>query len=556
MRHLASSPRSITSWRVGLPLLVLIALVLATSGAWAGRTMTPTGLLSPEQEVELDSTAHRLMEKIYEGRIGEAEAALDELFALAPDDPRTHLMHARLLREFLSDQNTHRASIEDQTGPVEEALERAHEACERLLEQDEGDVAGRLYRGWAKMFEAQLHTLTGSYWSAGRTSKKAKEDLDFVLERDPGNPHAKLVLGSFYYFADRLPGVLKFAAWLLRIPTGDRDLGLEFLRTAHEERIVGHRDAQAILGLIHFAFETRFEQALPVFEDMSDRYPANARLVEPFVMIDFYWPQRLADDRPRVERCLERSRAIGDSLTWANAQRLRFYHLLGLAHTGHAERARAGFESLLDSLPPQPDWLEPSVRIALADLHLLDGDADGARRMVEPLEEGSRPEEWMRYLREEEDVAATPGEVEALRRLQPAARALYDHRFEEAERGLDRVDESATVAAGFYRAELHFLRGELAAARRGFERLAEEEDRDRYYFLRLLSRLRLGEIEAAEGDFDRAEDRLDEAVDRHRMKDLFRHVADGRRRLFEETDYEVPTAAGLSVSPPDRTGRR
>jgi hypothetical protein len=519
----------------------------------APRTLA-TGLLDDAGEAWLDAQSQAFMVAIYESRLADAKQILDAVMTRAPEDPRSYLLQARYLREFLSDQNTHRQTIEDQTPPLYAVLETAHDKAEKLLEKDEDDLAGRLYRGWAKMFEAQLHTLSASYWSAGRTAKGAKKDLDFVLEQDPDNPQAKMLMGAFYYFADGLPSVVKFAAWLLRLPTGDRDRGLRYLRDAYESGGFGYQDAYAISGLVHFAFEADFDKALPIFERLADTYPGNGRLVEPFAVMDFFWPQRMQIDRGRIAHCESVAAAAPDSLTRAVAKRLRYYQLLQWQLAGRAAEAREEMASLLEDLPPQPDWLEPSVRLALADMNLLSGDLDSARETLRPLEKDTRPEEWMRYVFESDDVASTPAEVLAYVRLQSAARALYDGRLDEAEEILAAERDPDFAPWVFYDAELAFLRGDVDHCRPGFEKLAEVKDRDRFYFLRYLSRLRLGEIAAQAHDNSQAKDEFEEAMDEHKMKDLLRHVANSRRRLFDDHDERLVSA--LDEITAAETGRR
>jgi Tetratricopeptide repeat len=541
---------------------VLLLLGVATDGrtqslppqlrAESVPRLLATGLLSDIDERWLEEQSQAFMIAIYESRLSDAAAIVDEVLQRAPEDPRSHLLHARYLRDFLSDQNTHRKTIESQMIPVFAAADRAREKAEQLLATDQDDLAGRLYRGWARMFEAQLHTVSASYWSAGRTSKRAKTDLDFVLERDPDNAQAKMLMGAFYYFADGLPSVVKFAAWVLRLPKGDRDLGLEYVRDAYQSGAFGYQDAFAIHGLIYFAFEADFIKALPTFESLAEQFPGNARLVEPFAVIDLFWPQRLDQDRRRIARCYELSQSAPDSVTRAGGKRLRYYQLLGWQLTGRAAEAGPAMEELLQNIPSQPDWLEPSVRLALADLALLGGDLERAREVLAPLQKDSRPEKWMRYVFENDNIAATESGVVAYEKLQSAARALYAGELSRASEILQAQSDQSFPPWRFYSAELAFLRGDTKTAREGFEALRKTKNRDRFYFFRYLSRLRLGEIAAREGDNDKAKEYYEQAMNEHEMKDLLRHVANSRRRLFSNHDEAMATAFDLDVLPPGK----
>jgi hypothetical protein len=221
-------------WVHGVLASVLCAV--ATTG-WTESTRSPdarnsaprtapaaglaTGLLSKEDEAKLNEGFLETMDLIYAGRIVEATRRVDEIVALAPEDPRPYLLKARLLREYISEQDNSRDNVKPQVAPILAVLDVALAKSEAILAKDRDSLAGRLYRGWTKMFRGQLHELAFEHWSAGRSAKGGKSDLDEVLRRDPQNPDARMIMGTYLYFADLLPGVLKVASFLLRIPGGD-----------------------------------------------------------------------------------------------------------------------------------------------------------------------------------------------------------------------------------------------------------------------------------------------------------------------------------------------
>jgi len=67
------------------------------------------------------------------------------------------------------------------------------------------------------------------------------------------------MLGGYLYFADTIPGMLKFLGRLLFIPTGDRESGLALLNEAAEGGEWFSLDWQVALVAIDLVFEGRFE---------------------------------------------------------------------------------------------------------------------------------------------------------------------------------------------------------------------------------------------------------------------------------------------------------
>src|SRR5262245_5353916 len=190
------SSRSVRQ-RVGIACFALAAVAPLPAAARDG---TPTGLHASALEAELDRRIHAAMDALYSSRLSEARRIADQLVTEAPEDPRVHILSARVRRETFPDQNASDARLDRLAAPIQTTLDRAIAAADHMIEVDERSVPGHLYRGWARMFRAQMHTLCGEYWSAGRQAKAGKEDLDRALGADPGNPDAESVLGTYLYF--------------------------------------------------------------------------------------------------------------------------------------------------------------------------------------------------------------------------------------------------------------------------------------------------------------------------------------------------------------------
>jgi tetratricopeptide (TPR) repeat protein len=495
-------------------------------------TVVPTGILAPEAEEAVSRSFLTTMELIYAGRIAPARQLVDRLLEVAPEDPRPYLLRARVMREYVSEQDNTRENVKPQVAPILDVLRTAEKKSQAILDRDPESLAGLLYRGWSRMFRAQLHELAFEHWSAGRAAKSGKGDLDRVLRRDPENPDALMIVGTYLYFADLLPGVLKVAGFVLRIPPGDRDRGLEFLRLAEERPSFSQHDAKGMRGAILFGFEGDLEAARSLFDDFDARFPDNPRLVEPLAVVDLWSAERLGSGLPRIARVVEANASSPDPLARELTARLRLYQAWMEILSGRAEDGRRNLERLRAEGLDRPDWFRPIVHLYLADAHLLFGDVERARAILGDAEDGRDPTlaEMLRRIGEP-DAAASPAEVERLERLQPVAAALYAGRLDEAEAGLESLPEDDAMVA-FYAAELRQLRGDDEGALARFERLRAPDVPARCRIFRRVARLRIAEIHARSGQWEKAARTFDDEIERYDVKDMLRHVVRARQRYF------------------------
>ncbi len=500
----------------------------------AGRSVVvaPTGLLAQNDEERLTAGFLETMDLVYAGQVPAATARVAELVELAPEDPRPYLLKARLMREYVSEQDNKRENVKPQVAPILEVLDVSLEKSEALLRKDPSSLAGHLYRGWTKMFRGQLHELAFEHWSAGRSAKAGKSDLDEVLRRDPNNPDAKMIMGTYLYFADLLPGVLKVASVVLRIPGGDRERGLELLESVEHVPSYSQHDARGMRGAILFGFEGKLEDARVLFDAFDDRFPDNPRLVEPLAVLDLWFADRLSAGLPRIQRVVQANATSSDPLARELAARLRLYEAYMEILTGHIAAGQAALEALHRENPGRPDWFEPIVTLYLADTYLLRGQREKALSLRDEAKAGK--DEKLAKLLEfvaAESASASADEVDRLRRLEPVASAVYGGRLEEAATALDALGDDPLVS--FYRGEIEHLRGRHGEALSHYERVLAANVPHRCRLFRRISRLRIAEIRASLGEWADAARTLDDEIERYDVKDMIRHVVRARQRHFE-----------------------
>jgi tetratricopeptide (TPR) repeat protein len=386
------------------------------------------------------------------------------------------------------------------------------------------------------MFRGQLHELAFEHWSAGRSAKAGKSDLDRVLSQEPANPDARMIMGTYLYFADLLPGVLKIASFLLRIPGGDREEGLEMLRSVESVPSFSQHDARGMRGAILFGFEGDLAAARELFDGFDADFPDNPRLVEPLAVLDLWFVERLGAGLSRIARVVQANETGGDPHALELTARLRLYQSWMEMVAGRFEDGRANLEKLHRDNPGRPDWFRPIVDLYLADAFLLGGQPDRAAAV----RADARGDEKIRDLLEfvsKPGAAASGAEVEALRKLQPVARAAYEGRLEEAESLLAPLGEGPLVS--FYRGEILHLRGRHADALPHYRSLLAPGVPERCRLFVRIARLRVAEIEAMQGNWETAARVFDDEVERYAVKDMLRHVVRARQRFFDREAESV-----------------
>jgi hypothetical protein len=503
----------------------------------AGRTVTG---LAPDVEARIDAWFHEAMDFIYRSEPSAAARLADEMRAAAPGDPRAYLLQARILRLDVPDQNFEREDIKPDVVVIDSLLALAVQGAERMLAKDPKSVPGLLYRGWARMFESQMRALASEYWGAGRKAKSGKRDLDALIEIDPDNPDARFVLGTYDYFADILPGLVKVAGFLVRVPGGDLERGIAGVRYAAQQNGYSRLDARAILGVIYFGFEGRFDDARRTFDLVDKDYPNNARILEPLAVMDLFQPEHALSGRTRTTFGVQHGVASPEPGIRNVAERLRLYQAMAELLTGDLEAARTSLEVLYANLPRQPDWLGSATRLALADLSLLLGDAARAARLHADVAGDERAARRLRYA-VDAGGASTPNEAARMLALRPAIQALYAHDLGAFNRAFPPAGDGLDPYLEFYRGEFELLRGTPQRALAHYEHLTREPLAPRWRLFRFFAFLRIAEIHGKRSHNEQAVQALEKALAFHTDPDLLRHVAKARKRFYESGQ---PQAAG------------
>jgi tetratricopeptide (TPR) repeat protein len=513
----------------------LAVLVLGTILSTAAQA-APSALLQLDRNSPRNvlSAAAGVLQQLYRGNSSEALAAADGLVKAYPKHPLSYLVRARVKREGLSDQDDDKKLVRKSAAPIYADIERAIGLSSEMIDSSEGAPRSYFYRGWAWMFKAQIDALSGSYWGAGRAAKKGKKDLERYLRLQPDDSDAKGIMGTFLYFADTLPTVIKFIKSLFLIPGGDREKGLEYLEYASTHGGLLTTDHKIILSAIYTIFEGRFEEGVKSFIELLDRYPSYLRLAEPLGLVAAFSPGNIRSFQKLEDRIIAHHMSKpGDQVDVLTLTRLRYHRSYSYILFNRPLKAAAEFEALAASKPERPDWLEPLSLLNLAVIYGNMGDAERAAVKLKAILEDERMKEFHDVA--EEMLARMSDSPGTLDKMNPELmEAVYGRDFARARSMLENYRRKcgATIHYYFYSGEASLLEGDLEGAEKSYESALKADPPEFAQIYQMFAAVRLAELKGMHDDYDEAVDFLDKALHYYHKEFLIDMLIKGRKRYY------------------------
>jgi tetratricopeptide (TPR) repeat protein len=322
----------------------------------------------------------------------------------------------------------------------ESSVEEAIRAAEAWTVRQPDSAEAWFYLGGAYAARVQWRVLRHERLAAARDGKRIKDALERAVALDPGLDDAFFGLGLYQYYADVAPTAAKMLRWLLLLPGGDREKGLELMLRARARGELLRGEADYQLAIIYLWYERAPQSALALLEELREQYPANPLFLRSIADVQdayFHDPSASLASYLALLAAAEAGRVNARELAMVEA-RLGAARQLDALH--ETDRAIAHLEAVIARRPAAPFS-------ALARAHLLLGSAHDRL--------GSRGRARAEY---EAAIAAAPGDdvleirarARALRRHDPDPRAGEAYRLSlEGWRAFERrafADAEAALA--------------------------------------------------------------------------------------------------------------
>jgi tetratricopeptide (TPR) repeat protein len=157
---------------------------------------------------------------------------------------------------------------------IKSLVQKATSIENQRLAANSKDVGALYARGVTRAEFATYTALIEHAWfSALRNAVAARHDHEKVLDLDPSNVDAKLIVGAHNYVVGNLPWAVKTASSMVGLG-GNRDKGLEYLHEAANGNGETSVDAKIVL-VVFLRRERRFDEALQILRTLEPQYPHN-----------------------------------------------------------------------------------------------------------------------------------------------------------------------------------------------------------------------------------------------------------------------------------------
>jgi tetratricopeptide (TPR) repeat protein len=161
-------------------------------------------------------------------------------------------------------------------GHLEDMVNSAISKSEARIRAHEDEARNTLYEGLAYAVRGRLTGLEGEDLATARAGKKMRSLLLRALELDPNLVDAYAGLGNYNYYVDTLPTIVKLLKFLIALPGGSREVGLQQLHEAAEkgELVRGETDFFLAKNLSRQS-EKQYAKSLELFQELAQKYPHN-----------------------------------------------------------------------------------------------------------------------------------------------------------------------------------------------------------------------------------------------------------------------------------------
>jgi hypothetical protein len=155
------------------------------------------------------------------------------------------------------------------------ATEQAIAAATQMAQAEPQRAEAWFYLGAAYGARAQYRVYRTERLAAARDGKRIKESLERAIALDPSMHDAEFGIGMYRYYAGVAPAIFRFLRFLLLLPGGDRQGGLEQLERAARQGVLVSGEAQYQIQVLYLWYENKSKEALAIIRLLQARYPHN-----------------------------------------------------------------------------------------------------------------------------------------------------------------------------------------------------------------------------------------------------------------------------------------
>jgi tetratricopeptide (TPR) repeat protein len=250
----------------------------------------------------------------------------------------------------------------------QQQADAAIDQMERWTMREPGRAEAWFYLGGAVGARAQWRVLRGQTVAAARDGKRIKSSLERALMLDPGLLDAYFGIGLYHYYAGVAPAFAKILRWLLLLPGGDRERGLDEMLRARNGGQLLRSEADYQLYQIYRWYEKQPSRAIELLTALAARYPHNPHFSQQIAEIEDHTENHAGSLRV-WEELRERARSGRVANAPAVLARAELGTALELDHLGRPEAALPHLRAVIDAKPRSPVGAEALAQLQLGNAY-------------------------------------------------------------------------------------------------------------------------------------------------------------------------------------------
>jgi len=234
------------------------------------------------------------------------------------------------------------------------------------------------YLGGAVGARAQWRVLRGETLAAARDGKRIKNALERALALDPAIQDAYFGIGLYHYYAAVAPAAARMLRWLLLLPGGNREQGLQEMLRARSVGQLLRSEADYQLHLVYLWYEKQTPRALELLSALAARHPHNPHFPQQIADIEDRYQEHHAASLRTWQTLLERASAGQVAEQEMALARAHLGAALELYHLGQFDAALPHLRAVIDGRSRAPVGAEAVAQLQLGYVYDRLGRRDQA----------------------------------------------------------------------------------------------------------------------------------------------------------------------------------
>ena len=258
------------------------SIIVIISGMICAHALAGEQDLAPEKEFtlgsEIDSAWIAGMEHMYRLDFDKAENEFKKIHSFDPEHPAGDLAIAGLkwwkFSQNFDDPTADKETFEKEfTAQAQKTIEKCEKFTENTDDDNPENATYYFIMGTAYGLIGRWHGLERNWWSAYKYGTKGRKYLKKAVKLNPQIYDAYAGIGMFNYYADTLPGILKFPA--LFLVRGSKKKGLEQLDIAIKKGKFFSTETKIFLIEILTRYEKDNDRAIAIAREIKSKEPEN-----------------------------------------------------------------------------------------------------------------------------------------------------------------------------------------------------------------------------------------------------------------------------------------